>query len=160
MNLNVFKNYTHPKNYYWSHPFKFLKETFYNFSDAKMRACKGYCYSDVWNLDDWFCEIIGKMLRDLADRGTAYPGEGEFDTPEKWHDWLYSIADLFEGVSEDEKNEYFEKMIRTSRDDPDYNEIRTLYNIKEDEIAKAKKVMLISAMQHFSKGIIDGLFWD
>ena len=160
MDLNVFNNYGHPKSWYWCHPFLFIKHTFENWKEAIMRAKKGYCYTDVWNMDSWFCEVMAAMLRDLADKGHAYPGNDEFDTPEKWHDWLYSIADLFESASEEDNNEFFDALMKTSRDNPEYEKVRTLYHEREEEINKSRKVMLISAMQHFSRGIVEGLFWD
>ena len=130
MNLNVFRWAWQPR-YYLIKPWKWIKELFSNIRAAWMRAIKGYCYMDVWNWDDWFCSVVPPMLRAMADKGMAYPGSDPFDTPEKWHDWLYEMAHLIETADEtwqDEHNEYYEEYMKHIMDDwkpmiPDENGI-------------------------------------
>ena len=98
-------------SYYLRHPLQFYKTLTRNLKNASMRIKFGYCNDDVWNMDSWFLDIIPPMLRTMADKGCAYPGDDPFNTPEKWHDWLYDIADKLESCKEasrDKRNEYYE----------------------------------------------------
>lgn len=163
MDLNVYKFHCDGnKRWYLRHPFRFIKDFFRARRAAKRRAKYGFDNGDVWNMDDWFCAIIPEMLRKLADDGCAYPGSGKFDTPEKWHDWLHSMADLFDAINvdPDEENEFSKEFYGTKRNDIKYQEIRELYLERMKEIDKEKKAMRASAMKAFSEGIVEGLFWD
>ena len=108
MNLSVFK-LSYRKKYYFLHPIQFIKEIFGMIRDMFHRAKYGWAYSDVWNLNDWLIGILPPMLRHMADYGCAYPGDVKFDTPEKWNDWLHSMADVLESLQEENwygQNEY------------------------------------------------------
>lgn len=113
MSINVFKqNFTWRPRYYLKHPIKFFADLRDSFRAMWMRATKGYCYSDVWNMNTWMLEIFPPMLRHMAEYGCAYPGDNEFDIPEKWNDYLNSLADIFELLQEENwlnKNEYEDK---------------------------------------------------
>ena len=104
------------KRYYLTHPIKFFKEIGNIFRAAYMRTTKGYCYTDVWNFDDWFLTVAPNMLRHIADYGMAYPGTAPFETPEKWHKWLHEMADKMDECNRDffevlaERNEYKKQM--------------------------------------------------
>ena len=37
------------------------------------RAKKGYCIRDLWAMDDWFTDIIPKMLREFKEKKWCYP---------------------------------------------------------------------------------------
>lgn len=39
----------------------------------RQRAKKGYADCDLWGIDDWFLNIIPKMLRDLKEYKDSYP---------------------------------------------------------------------------------------
>ena len=82
----------------------------------------------------------------------------KFDTPEKWNDWLHSIADLFDAINvdPDEENEFSKEYY----DNTKYEDVRELYLERMKEIEKEKKAMRASAMKAFSEGIVEGLFWD
>lgn len=107
---NVLFNWNYRLSYYLIHPWKWFKELWVNLKNSWMRATKGYCYTDVWNLDSWFCSVLPPMFRHMADYGLAYPGHEPFETPEKWHQWLYEIADNIENLQYDDwldnQNEY------------------------------------------------------
>lgn len=113
MNMNVLKDFPYSKRYYWTHPWKFFKECWLNLQNAWMRATKGYCYTDLWNTDDWFLTIFPKMLRHLAKDHQAYPGSPPFDTSEKWERWLIEMAENLEYVASDpdEENEYSDELM-------------------------------------------------
>ena len=158
MNLNVFRWAWQPR-YYLIKPWKWIKELFSNIRAAWMRAIKGYCYMDVWNWDDWFCSVVPPMLRAMADKGMAYPGSEPFDTPEKWHDWLYEMAHKIERLQYDnwmeDNNEYsqdYEKSFEDSLwDKGELPEIRKLYYKRCEEIHKTRQQVLEEFGKNFFK---------
>lgn len=110
MKMNVWR-FPCSKRYYLTHPLKWIKQVWRSCRDTYMRARYGYTYSDVWNWDIWFLATAVPMLRYLADHSSAYPGNEEFDTPEKWEQWLHHVADLLESGDkewQDVQNEYHE----------------------------------------------------
>ena len=103
------------KRYYLTHPWKWFKDLWRNIKDVCMRTRYGFTWSDVWNWDHWFLHTTPNMLRYMADHGSAYPGHPPFETPERWHDWLYEVADLLETGNEewqDAHNEYYDEYIK------------------------------------------------
>lgn len=149
MNLNVLTDFPFTVRYYLIHPWKWFYHLGINIRDAWLRIIKGYCYRDVWNWDDWFCSIVPKMLRHMADYGSAYPGEKPFDTPEKWHKWLYETAHKIERLGYDnwmeDSNEYskeydasFENNWRPEK----IEEIREKYYARGKEIHKTREQIL------------------
>ena len=124
MNLNTF-NWSYRKRYYLTHPWKWFSELFNNIRNAYRRARYGWCYSDCWNLDSWFCSVFPPMLRHMADKGSAYPGQEPFETPEKWHDWLHKMADTIERLQYDdwlEDNNEYSKDYEKTFEDEEYKE--------------------------------------
>lgn len=113
MDLNVFNDFPYSKRYYLTHPWMFFRECWINLKNAWMRATKGYCYTDLWNTDDWFLTVFPKMLRHLAAEHSAYPGSPPFDTSEKWERWLIEMAENLEyAISDpDEENEYSDEFM-------------------------------------------------
>ena len=115
MSFNVLKDFPYSKRYYLTHPWKWFEEIWLNLRAAYQRVTKGYCYTDVWNMDDWFLTIFPNMLRELADKHCAYPGVEPFETPEKWEAWLRDMASKLEycGRDIDEDNEYYEAYFKS-----------------------------------------------
>lgn len=157
MNLNVF-NWALRPSYYLIHPWKWIKELFDNIRAAWMRATKGYCYTDVWNWDDWFCSITSSMLRQMADHGCAYPGGEPFDTPEKWHKWLYEMAHKIERLGYDDwmedNNEYSKEYIDSFENEEyleKHKEIRQKYYEQCKELHKTRQQVLEEFGKNFFK---------
>lgn len=164
MNLNVFQ-WSYRKRYYFKHPIKWFKELLSNIRAVYRRARYGYCYSDVWDFNDWFCSVIPPMLRYMADKGMAYPGSEPFDTPEKWHDWLYKTANTLERLDYDdwmennneyskEYNESFENDWHSERQE----EIRKKYYERCKEIHKMRPQVLENFGKEFFKHF--DCLWD
>lgn len=120
MNLNVFQ-WPYSKRYYLTHPWKWFSQLCGNIKGAYRRIRYGWSYCDVWNWDSWFCSVVPPMLRHMADYGMAYPGGEPFETPEKWHDWLYKMANIIERLQYDDWmedcNEYSKDYEKTFEDD-------------------------------------------
>lgn len=146
MNLNVF-NWAWQPRYYLTKPWKWFSELIGNIKNAIHRARYGWCYTDVWNWDDWFCSVVPSMLRYMADYGCSYPGE-PFETSEKWHNWLHKMADTIERLNYDDwmedLNEYSKDYEKTFEDDvykeehPDGPFLTTTYDssLSKEEIRK------------------------
>lgn len=82
--LNVFdKTY---KSLSWFHPrnFKYLKS---DLECAKMRATKGWCYRDWYNLDSWFSTVLPELLEDFVKHHHASPNYDYAKTPPELIPW-------------------------------------------------------------------------
>lgn len=145
MNLNVFQ-WPYTTHYYLTHPWKWFSQLWKNIKAAYHRIRYGWCSWDVWDWDSWFCSTTPSMLRYMADYGSAYPGKEPFDTPEKWHDWLYETAHKIERLGYDDwakdNNEYSEDYERTFEDEkyekthPNGPFLTTTYDARKEEIRK------------------------
>lgn len=80
------------KRYYLTHPWKFISDLWIGAKNLWHRARYGYAYIDAWNMNTSWCEMGANMLLHLAQHGCGYPGQGEFDTPEKWKAHLEDMA--------------------------------------------------------------------
>ena len=115
--LSVHYSYTRWR--YWIlHPIKWIKEICGDLRAAYQRAKYGWAPRDTFSFDYWFMEVIPPMLRYLADDSEAlgawYDRE-PFDTPEKWHAFIRSLADRIESCKEEEqdkRNEYYADYMR------------------------------------------------
>ena len=177
---NVLKFWYRP-TYYLTHPIKFFKELKANLINAWMRITKGYCYTDIWNLNTWFCLVLPPMLRHMADYGMAYPGGEPFETPEKWHDWLHSMADVIDTFEDEDywytnKNEYSEKWEEltdkarkikknekgyttiTYEDSAELDKIKQLYFARMEEISKERQALIENTFNELSKHF--DCLWD
>ena len=104
---------------YWlCHPIKWVKDIFGDLRAAYQRAKYGWAPRDTFSFDNWFMEVIPPMLLYLADDseglGVSY-GCAPFDTPEKWHAFIRSLADRIESCKEEEqdkRNEYYDDYMR------------------------------------------------
>lgn len=157
-------NYSYSKRYYLTHPWKLIKEFFQNCYHGWRRAIYGWTWEDCWNFDSWFCIVVPQLLKHLADYGCGYPGE-PFDTPEKWHDWLYEIAHRIERLQYDDwmedNNEYSKEYLESFENDwcsERQEEIRKKYYARCEEINKTRQQVLEDLGKSFFK-FFDCL-WD
>lgn len=175
MNLNVFDDFPYSKRYYLTHPWMFFRECWINLTNAWMRATKGYCYTDLWNTDDWFLTVFPKMLRHLAAEHKAYPGSPPFDTSEKWERWLIEMAENLEYAASDpdEENEYsdeFTAMMDHCREvrketgtityelDDAGKELRDKYFNRHKELTDLRQEVLEDSMSEISQHL--HCIWD
>ena len=164
MNLNVFQ-WPYSKRYYLTHPWKWFSQLWKNIKAAYHRIRYGWCSWDVWDWDSWFCSIAPSMLKYMTDHGSAYPGSEPFDTPEKWHDWLYEMAHRIERLQYDDwmedNNEYSKEYIESFENDwhsERQEEIRKKYYVRCQEINKTRRQVLEDFGKEFFKHF--DCLWD
>jgi len=159
--MNVLKDFPYRPRYYLTHPWKFARECFINLKNAWMRITRGWCYTDLWDMNDYLTNIIIDMFRNLAYGAHGYPGVEPFETPEKWTSWLYYIAGELE-VSKEEnyerRNEYYDEYVKQFEDknwaSRESTEIDRLYFARDKELAAEAKERRTKALM----GIVQ--FWD
>lgn len=112
----------------WKHPFILLNQFLRDIKYCFQRITKGYSDIDVWNMNDWFLEIIPSMLEELKETANGTPSSlangtdetyarGDKDGFEKWKRILGEMAYLFRESYEktcEKKNPYAEEYDRAS----------------------------------------------
>lgn len=61
------------------------------------RGRKGYCYSDLWEFDNWLSSLIARGLREFKQNCYSYPND--IDDWDKWMMVLNEMIDCFEEQS-------------------------------------------------------------
>ena len=136
-------------HYYLTHPIKFLRDT-----RSVMRACwrritRGWCYGDVWNMYDWFLDVIPDMLDHLADHGSGYPGVDEFPTPESWENHLHTIASMLRSgrdEARDPQNEYADAYYKMIYGETYDRELSKKYCARDTELAQEQEEQIKQAL--------------
>ena len=113
------KLWTYPfrKTYYLTHPWMFLKDTYWNFRNWWHRGKYGFAYVDAWNWCDWWTKVGAEALRYIADHGNGYPGIDPWNTHKQWKEYLKNTATKLESCvisHTDDENEFskeFEEMV-------------------------------------------------
>ena len=161
MKMNVWR-FPYSARYYLTHPWKWFQQLWRNCRDIYRRARYGYTYSDIWNWDNWFLATAVPMLRYLADHSSAYPGNEEFDTPEKWEKWLHHVADLLESGDEewqDVHNEYYEEYMNEPINfNAPPSELFYKYAARAKELSDAGEANIIEAFAQIGKNFY--ALWD
>lgn len=110
--------YPYRKTYYLTHPWAWIKETYWNFRNWWHRGKYGFAYVDAWNWCDWWTKVGAKAIKYLADNGHGYPGVLPWETQDVWKDYLYDVAADLEWCSKscdfdgEEDNEYYKAFKR------------------------------------------------
>ena len=119
------------------------------------RITKGYCESDLFDLDEHLLDLLSAMIRDLRDSLHSYPDEYG---SEGWKDYLTEMANHFEMAHAwfDEepdiyKNEYTEEFRKMTRMNPKFPDIREKYLNREREIQKTKDEELKQGLEMLRK---------
>lgn len=122
--LNVFNNPKLPLKYP-SNWIRIIRMNLRNLKYAYQRVTRGVADCDYWDLDHYFLRIFVEGLDLLRKNTHGYPGDAEFDTPEKWDAYLKEMQDCF--YRADESNEYYAtpkgdywwKTVEAGEEDPD-----------------------------------------
>lgn len=111
----------HRLNVFKGNPFKWYRPEawawfFRSFVCLWQRATKGYCFRDVWALDDFYSVLFINTLEELAEITHGYPQEFLVNYPptdieddkgfRAWQDMLFRIARHFELGLEDNEWDY------------------------------------------------------
>jgi len=83
--------------YNLTHPHKVIMHHIRDIHCAWQRATKGYCYRDIWSIDNWFLELIPKMLEEFKKIRHGYPASL---TLEEWDDIIQQMKTHFEKANE------------------------------------------------------------
>lgn len=173
--MNVF-SYAYRKRYYFTHPWRFIKETSQNFRAAWYRATRGWAPQDAYELGPQLLQILPEMLRYLEKYHCGYPADM---TDEEWTQWLHKMADDIEFLQEEKwetQNEYAEEFYRASEknrrterdehgsltvtwsDTPDYKEISDKWMKRAEELNEQWYVRAREVFNHFIDKI--PCLWD
>ena len=104
--LNVFNNYYLPMKYpiNWGRNIKlFIRSIKYAFQ----RATKGYCDTDVWDLDKFYLHLLQSSLTELKDISHGYPKD--CISPEEWKDCLNEIIQCFPNADFDNYEDKYDE---------------------------------------------------
>lgn len=112
------------RDYFRNNEFhKIPQEVFHDLKCCVQRIKRGFCYRDIWNINDWFLNVIPDMLDEFKRTTHGFPSrflknDGS-DTDEdikcgaeKWNKILARMAFLFREANEEtcqRKNPYDEE---------------------------------------------------
>jgi len=173
MSLNCLTYFPHRARYYVLRPHKFIAQCWRNLKMAWQRITTGISYYDRYDFDHYLLNILPYALRSMAKESPSYPGYEPLETPEKYADWLNSLADVFESVAGDDewddRNEWKDEFevamdaIKTEKTDsngtvtvtwaanPDYDDIRKLYFDRTKELNDERQRILEDAFHELAK---------
>lgn len=157
MSMNVLKI---PNGRYQWRRLRIFRTVFRNLKYAWQRITKGYCDMDVWNLYDWFLQIMPRMLTQLAMNAHGYPAN--FNSYDEWQQWLLDKAEALSSCREDESNwNIYEQEYMAHINDEDNETARAItrkYFDEEKRLAEEQQDLLENTFIDLSKHFY-GL-WD
>lgn len=98
MKMGIFTSTGYSKSYCLLHPWVVITHKFKDIRCAWQRATKGYCYRDVWNIDNWFLKTVPQMLDDLIKIHNGHPSGM---TDEEWVDILNEMSTALKNADEE-----------------------------------------------------------
>ena len=155
--MNVLTDFPYSKRYYLTHPRKFFKDCYYNIKYAKQRICRGWCWTDMINMNDYLIDVMIDMLRCMARDSNGYPGHEPFETPAKWNSWLYYIAGELEECKEEnyeKRNEYYENYMKRLENwsvNKELTDEDRKYFAREKELAEEARERRTKALAEIAK---------
>lgn len=63
------------------------------------RGCKGYCYEDLWEFNNWLSNLIANGLREFKQNCHTYPNDCD-----NWEEWMAILGEMIECFEEQSKN--------------------------------------------------------
>lgn len=149
--------FSYRKSYYLTHPWKWVSDVYWGIRNLWHRARYGYAYVDAWNMNTAWCHMGANMLIHLANKGGAYPGNEEFDTPEKWKAHLQDMAMRLEkcaNINWDDENEYWDEYA----EDFNNEELRQKWRERDMELKDARDSLIKETFEILGKNF--DLYWD
>lgn len=111
--MGIFTKTGYNKKYCILHPWKVIMHKCRDIKCAWQRATKGYCFRDVWAIDEWFVNVFPEMIEELIEVHHGYPGEL---TDEEWINILKKMSKSFRNADDDKTefhNPYEEEYLNT-----------------------------------------------
>lgn len=145
------------KRHYLTHPWHLVKDLWLGARDIWHRGRYGYAYVDAWNMSTAWCEMGANMLLHLAEHGCAYPGSGEFNTPEKWKAHLEDMARRLRKCADvdwDDENEYYVEYFNDLKND----ELRRKYWQRAKELQAVRTAFIRETFEEFGRNF--DCYWD
>jgi len=93
----------------WPHVVTNIKLFFKSIKNAWQRATKGYCDSDIWNLDYYYSDLIADTLKEYRENTISYPmylDGAECPSLEEWKSRVYYVESLFRDSMREYENPY------------------------------------------------------
>jgi hypothetical protein len=76
-----------------------IKDSWWHFRKRCQRFKRGYAYVDVWDMDQWFMEIVKPMLIHLRTHGNSFPFG--FNNRDEWCSVLDEMINCLDFMNED-----------------------------------------------------------
>ena len=95
--LNIFK-----QRYVYRNPLRNIKDFLRRFKYAYQRITKGYCDTDLWNLDYYLICLLSEALKEFSETTYSYPMNL---TEEEWRQKLLEMSNHFSNISEYTNND-------------------------------------------------------
>ena len=95
--MSIFTPTGYSKTYCLLHPWAVAAHKLRDIKCAYQRATKGYCFRDIWNIDEWFLEIMPEMLDDFIKTHHGHPSNM---TDEEWIDILQKMSKSLKNAHE------------------------------------------------------------
>ena len=149
--------FSYRKSYYLTHPWKIFSELVTGIKNLWHRARYGYAYVDAWNMNTAWCYMGANMLLHIAEHGSAYPGLGAFDTPEKWRNHLVEMAQRLRDCADidwDERNEFWDQCLKNPHD----KEIEKKWVERQAELDAERKALIAETFEILGKNF--DMYWD
>lgn len=149
--------FSYNKRYYLTHPWALVRDLWIGTKNLWHRARYGYAYIDAQNMSSAWCEMGANMLLHLAQYGSTFPGNEEFDTPEKWHAHLEDMASRLRKCADidwNEENEYYEKYLENPQDE----EVREKLWAQTRIIADRREQFIKDTFEMLSRNF--DCYWD
>lgn len=103
--MKIFTHHPYRKKYYLTHPIDFFAHYWRDLKCAYERATKGYCFRDLWSIDDWFLNVFPMMLQDFNKTRIGHPGNL---TEKEWNAIIEDMIISFTNADE-EQTDYINK---------------------------------------------------
>ena len=126
--MNIFTRHPYRKKYYLTHPIEFFSHYWYDLKCAYQRATKGYCYRDLWNIDNWFLNVFPNMLNEFNKIKNSYPSK--LENEKEWTNIINELVYYLKNADTEQtdfKHKYDEEYSKLVS-----KEFKEALNIKED----------------------------
>lgn len=164
--MGIFTRTGYNKKYCIFHPWKVIMHKCRDIKCAWQRATKGYCFRDIWAIDNWFTNVFPKMIEELIEVHHGYPTDL---TDDEWVEVLKKMSKSFRNANEDKtefRNPYEEEYLGTLDFDLETcqltcsagEELEEKYRDFEKQKAEFMRKSLDEGMQLFNKYFYD--LWD